>query len=97
MLVLPFGYGMPAVSIFSNLHECKIVYLGNEYPSVEHAYKSMKAEMLNRRELLLQIMSQTSKQVQSVLSKITCHEWERVNVSVMARLLLNKLENCRVP
>ncbi len=49
MLVLPFRYGMPAVSVHSNLRECKIVY-------VEHAYKSMKAEMLNRCELLSQII-----------------------------------------
>ena len=61
---------------------------------MEHAYRTMKAEMLNRRELLQQIMSQTSKQVQSVLSRMTCNEWERVKVSVMARLLLSKFENC---
>ncbi len=94
MLVLPFRYGIPGLSILSNLHECKIVYLGNEYPSVENAYKSIKAEMLNRRELLPQIIRQILKQVQSVLSGMACHEWERVKGSVMALLLLNKFENC---
>ncbi len=87
ILVLPFRYGLPVVSIFSNLHECKVLYLVNEYPSAEHAYKSMKAEMLNRCELLPQIMRQTSKQVQSVLSGMICREWEGVEVSVMGRLL----------
>ncbi len=91
MLMLAFQHGMPSVSIFFQLvwtSDYNLTYIlirkrCNEYPSVEHAYNSMKAEMLNRRELLTQIMRETSSQVQSVLSGITCHEWERVKVSVM--------------
>lgn len=76
----------------SNFHKCDVVYLGNRFPSSEHAYMYAKLNKEDQSpELLEKVQKMTCKEVKKWGSTVKLRsDWEEIKYLVMFEILMDK-------
>lgn len=93
------GIEMSAIDSFrgeyrflSNFYACPIIYEGDLYPSLEHAFQAAKTLDSDERKVVrTQTTAGNAKRAGRRVTKRT--EWDNVRVSVMRELLYQKFNN----
>jgi ribA/ribD-fused uncharacterized protein len=76
----------------SNFYPSTIFYEGLRYPSVEHAYQSLKSSIPEEREKIRNAIS--AGQAKKIGKTVTLREdWEQIKVPLMKDLLRLKFDN----
>jgi ribA/ribD-fused uncharacterized protein len=81
-------------AFLSNFHLCEIEFEGETYPSVEHAYQAAKTVNLDERIAIQRC--ETPAQAKAMGKTVTLRpRWDRVKLSVMESLILQKFSKHR--
>lgn len=82
-------YTFPSTKFLTNFYPCTIVYKGETYPSVEHAYQAAKCKELSDAAMIRCCGS--PRKALELGQKVERKEnWKNIKVSVMKELLRNK-------
>ena len=76
-------------AFLSNFYPISVIYDGDLYPSVEHAYQAAKTEDLNKRWMIQQ--APTAAQAKKLGRKLELrYDWDNIRLDVMEELLYQK-------
>lgn len=81
-------------AFLSNFFPCELVYRGEQYPSVEHAYQASKSEDKDVRKQFMSPISISAGQAKKIGRQINIRgNWEKIKLQVMTDLIDIKFNN----
>jgi len=78
----------------SNTYPCEIEFMGDKYPSVEHAYQAAKVMDSNQEEIRIKIRdSKTPRELRQLGNRCPLrNDWHKVRVGIMKELVAKKFK-----
>ena len=78
----------------SNTYPCEIEFMGDKYPSVEHAYQAAKVMDSNQEEIRIKIRdSKTPRELRKLGNRCPLrNDWHNIRVGIMKELVVKKFK-----
>lgn len=82
-------------SFLSNFYPCEVIFEGNTYPSVEHAFQAAKTLDKNIRNKIRN--KETPGKAKKIGRSINLRsDWEDIKIDIMYELLNEKFSDCKL-